>query len=297
MSLYQRFLSIALVAIIALTTACQSGTERDLSLQTNQKAVEVIDLILETYNEINAQTYQDKYHQDLIIILTDPFPADMNMPDKDRQNLDTLLLQRKEAYRNLQLVFELYGELLNDNSRHQREKSHAAMSNSFHAIENMRNVPGKALDKLDDSTKVDMLSQSSNNRKHYLALAEITKAYHAIWLNDLPIWKEMLWAMHKTYSDGLQGIPVEVFNGEKVLELMPKQPYSDTARLVTLYKLQLRNQSSEHIRQIEQQLDAISQLLDILVETNTLLGQRNYEAEEVEFLLNRMDNILKRIDN
>lgn len=287
---------IFLTIVLLTSVQCSHINKRNRLVEvTSGKAIKLVDKTIESYDKIDSITYTEKYNNDFIAIVENT-EADTNaLPDFPRKDFAKELRVRKKAFELLKAIY-LNLKFTNIHRKTLTSNQAKALSNSYKQLGISSKYPDVIKESFEEqASRIKKLSKTNNIKEHLDFIQELTTEYQKTWIEDLNKWKQLSSQIYKNYKTHLENMPVEAYDVDKIKVLLAKEPYTNRQVLVNIYKLQLRQQALNTKNQIEINLDAITEALNLIIKTFDLLAQENCNELQVKNNLMQIDYQLQRI--
>lgn len=276
-------LGLAVALIFAVTfSSCQSDS-KNLKRDSYIAGAEIVENIIQKYENIETENYMARYQDELISILTNTDSFPMN----DFENIVFTAEKDKkiDAFRALKKVYNSYNLATDKNFVANNETPNFLMlaCNSLDSL---------SLDET-QSTKVaeikDYISASRFN--HEVALYELSLVYQQVWEEDSQNWINILNETFGKYSDGLEQVPTWIFDEEKLSKFV-YEPYQGKETLVKIYKLNLKDEAYKQIDKSVNCLKGISKNYEDLNFINMENTKSEPATTEIEYKLDNLMQVL-----
>lgn len=286
--------TILLVLLIMLLTSCGSARMIELSGKASLKGVEVSQQALEVFDLLSQQADIDKLQQDKVKILTHPNPSAMPLPDTKTQDFSKQIVPRIKAYQSLLNTYKAFGLLTDNQFGEKTREAFASLQESYNAIEKLPDLPATVSDKLPEVAKmVSQSIQAKKIKKHNLVLYNLSQLYLTLWNEDQKIWNDYIDLIYNTYASGLNTVDSKRFDIEKI-KSESKEPFSDEAIVVLLYRLNYRNEILKQRNTVKKQLSDFGKALSELNQVHAEIAKTKTNISDVTSLLNSIENMLKQ---
>ncbi len=290
---YGIFLTMALLMCVQ----CSHINKRKRLVEaTAGKAIKLVDKTIDSYNKIDSITYTEKYNNDFIAVVEN-IEADTNaLPDFPRKSFAKELRVRKKAFELLKAIY-LNLKFTDTHRRSLTSNQAKALANSYKQLGISSKYPDVIKQSFEEqANRIKKLSKTNSIEEHLQFIKELTGEYQKTWIEDVSKWKQLSSQIYENYKTHLENMPVDAYDVDKIKVLLAEEPYTDRQVLVNIYKLQLRQQALNTRNQIEINLNAITESLDLVIKTLDLLAQENCNELQVKNNLMQMDYQLKRIN-
>ncbi|NWJ52095.1 MAG: hypothetical protein HXX14_14665 [Bacteroidetes bacterium] len=279
--------------IIILLTSCSSTKIIELSAKVSAEGIEVSQKGLDVYATLSKQADIDKYQQDKIKVLTHPSPAIMALPNTAVQDFSKQLEPRIKAYQSLLSTYQAFNLLTDSKYGDKTKEAVNTLANSYNSIEKLPDLPTSVSSKLPEISKI--LTQAIQAKKikiHNEVLYRLTELYLLLWNNDLKTWNEYLDAIYNTYALGLNSVDSKKFDVKKISQDL-KEPYSDDAVIILIYRLNNRNEIIRQRDVIKKQLSDFGKALSAINKAHSEIAKEKTDISDVVSSLNTIENLLK----
>ncbi len=273
---------ISFIFIIGLNSC--SKTEKNLKRDTYIVGAEIVNNMIKSYQQIEDENFISKYQNELISILTSQdsisiynFSNIVFTPD---------LKQKLTAFRAFKKVYNTYNLLSDKNFNLQNTD-----------LSNFVTIACNSLDSLElteeTSKKVEEIRNyvSASKFSKELVVYELTFVYQQIWLEDSENWVEILNNSYEKYSAGLESVPMDVFDQDK-LEKFVYEPYQGKEMLVKIYKLNLKDEAYKQITKSIEQINFLTDALDELNFINIEFTKQMPANQEIEYKVDNLKEML-----
>ncbi len=271
---------ISIISIISFSSC--NKTEKNLKRDTYIAGAEIIDNIIKTYQEIEEENYISKYQNELISILTSTDSESIY----DFTNIDfTNDYENKlKAFRSLKKVYNTYNLLTDQNFNTDNTDLSNFIVLACNSLDTMEL-------KAEQSTKVTEIIDyvSASNFEQEVAIYELSLVFQEIWIKDSESWKSTLNHIYKQYSEGLEKVPSDIFDENKLTKFV-YEPYQGKETLVKIYKLNLKD---EAFKQVSKSLDKINFLTNIFEDLNFINMEYTKRAPAIDEIEYTIDNIME----
>jgi len=279
--------------IIILLTSCSSTKIIELSAKVSAEGIEVSQKGLDIYATLSKQADIDKYQQDKIKVLTHPSPAIMALPNTVVQDFTKQLEPRIKAYQSLLNTYQEFNLLTDSKYGDKTKEAVNTLANSYNSIEKLPDLPPSVSSKLPEISKI--LTQANQAKKikiHNEALYRLTELYLLLWNDDLKIWNEYIDAIYNTYALALNSVDSKKFDVKKISQDL-KEPYSDDAVIILIYRLNNRNEIIRQRDVIKKQLRDFGKALSAINKAHSEIAKEKTDISDVVSSLNTIENLLK----
>lgn len=279
--------------IIILLTSCSSTKIIELSAKVSAEGIEVSQKGLDVYATLSKQADIDKYQQDKIKVLTHPSPAIMALPNTAVQDFSKQLEPRIKAYQSLLSTYQAFNLLTDSKYGDKTKEAVNTLANSYNSIEKLPDLPTSVSSKLPEISKI--LTQAIQAKKikiHNEVLYRLTELYLLLWNNDLKIWNDYIDSIYNTYSLELNSVDSKKFDVKKISQDL-KEPYSDDAVIILIYRLNNRNEIIRQRDMIKKQLSDFGKALSAINKAHSEIAKEKTDISDVVSSLNTIENLLK----
>lgn len=283
----------AIVFILMLFAACTPKMETDMVKVSSENGILLTDLVIENYNEIDSLTFVDKYYKDLIEVLSSPVPGDIALPDNEKRDFSDEIHKKISAFRALRELYENLNLITN------RERP-LAKPNVRALIRNYKRIAyHKVFEKPEDTLlfndRLRKLERANRIYEHYEMISELSDKYLKLWTDDMPKWQRFIEQMSLEYIKHLEEAPIGIYDAEKIKEKL-KEPYSDDAALIQVYRLKLRQDMIMWKKNMLQRLQFMTQSLQLLRDINAELAKKEPNKTEVERMVEELNHNMQIIN-
>jgi len=279
--------SISLVVV--LLSSCTKNEENKMQEETSKYAIAVSDNIISTYKSIDSLTIEDKFNQDMMEVLSNPFPDSTEAPDKSKQDFGVALNLRIEAFRLLKDVFVKF-HLISDINFDDSESSTDAMMQSYSAIKD------NAKHTITDDGVFNSMKRSDAIGEHSEFIYTITDQFLTVWKNDTAVWNKLIDRIYDDYMLFYASLPAKKFDIEKVKKLTEAEPYSNSVVLVNLYKIKVRKEAEQRKFKLKNNLDLLTKSFEFVTNAFKELSAKDVNQANVVSYLNRTKESLDQMN-
>jgi len=275
---------ISLLILFVFTSSCNTNRPNYIE-QSSQTALHLIDRVLKTYDKIDSLTYQEKYQQDMIEVLSNPVPKDMELPDNKRTDYSVELTKRKQAFSKLRNIF-LKLSVIRSNRPNFKKPDIKALYESY-GVASRDNGLGFVVDTVNYN-----LQKAKKPYEHFAAIRDFTGKYIGQWNADFNNWDGLVDRICSNYVTYINEAPISIYDTEKIKSVIT-EPYKDNAALVQLYRLQLRKNAETNKNAMKQELANISKAIEKLDLLLNELSKKEPNESDLENYLEQMKRNLE----
>ncbi len=274
------------IVLLMSISSCNKVKERKLKNKINDKSVELIQIIIQTYDKVSIQSYVNQNQKEEIGILLSSLSDTLISPDFSKANFANNE-KRKEIFKALKKLYIKYDLLYDKNYNVKGAKIKENVELACKALD------GVELSKEDEKTKSDiLLTVKSTKYDANLVLYNLTEIYVGILERDIKNWKLFIEEMYKTYEKGIKEIPSSVFDKEKVNQLVNK-PYKDEDIIINFYKLKLRDDANKKKKRFIEMLSKTYLAFETLNRLNAEDTKKNKSVFKTKKLY---ENMVENVD-
>ncbi len=270
---------ILFIFIIGLNSC--SDDEKNLKRDTYIVGAEIVDNMIKNYQQVEEGNFISKYQNELISILTSTDSV-VSLYDFSNTVFTADMKQKVTAFRALKKVYNTCN-LLSDNNFNLQNTDLANFvtiaCNSLDSLELSEDV-GTKVEEIRNYVMASKFSQE-------LAIYELTLVYQEVWVVDSENWIEILNSSYDKYSAGLESVPMDVFNQDK-LEKFVYEPYQGKEMIVKIYKLNLKDEAYKQISESIEKIDFLTEAIDELNFINTEFTKEIPANQDIEY---KLDNL------
>ncbi len=280
--------------IIVLLTSCASTKIIELGGKASTKGTEVSQKALDIFTLLSQQADIDKSQQDKVKVLTNPEPATMTLPDTKAHDFSIQLASRVKAYQSLLNTYKAFTLLTDSKYGDKTQEAVTALKESFDAIEKLPNIPTSVWAKLQEVSKmITQAIQAKKIKAHNEILSSLTSIYILLWDEDQKIWNDYIDRVYDDYSKGLNTVKSNRFDAKKISE-DSKEPYSDEATVILMYRLDKRDEIVKQKNELKKQLSDFGKALKELNKAHVEISKSETDISDVTKTLNTIENLLKQ---
>jgi len=279
--------------LLFLLTSCASSKIIELGGKASIKGEEVSQKAIDIYTTLGNQTGIDKFQQDKVKILTNPNPAGMTLPDSRAQDFSKQIEPRIKACKSLMNVYKKFALLTDSRFSDKTQEAESALQDSYNAIEKLPDLPEAVKSKLPEVSKI--VSQSIQARKvraHNEILYNLSQLYLTLWNADLPTWNDYIDRVYDDYAKGLNTVDPKRYNAKKISQEI-KEPFSDDATVVLMYRLRNRDEIMKQKNELKKQLSDFGKALEELTKMHSEIAKEKADLPNITSSINKIEEILK----
>ncbi|MDR0801391.1 hypothetical protein [Fluviicola sp.] len=291
-TLQQKIKHLSKLLIVLLLSSCASTKIIELGGKAATTGAEVSQKALDIFTILSQQADIDKSQQDKIKILTHPSPATMTLPDTKTQDFSNQLSARVKAYQNLLNTYKVFTLLTDNKYSDKTQEAVSALQESYNSIEKLPNLPTTVSEKLPEVSKlITQAIQAKKIKAHNQILFSLTQLYIKLWDEDQKIWNDYLDRIYDDYSTGLNTVDSKRYDSKKISELS-KEPYSDEATIILMYRLEKRDEITRQKNAIKKQLNDFGKSLKELNKVHAEISKSKTDISDVTKMINSIENLL-----
>jgi len=276
-------ISILFIFIIGLNSC--SKDEKNLKRDTYIVGAEIVDNMIKNYQEIEEGNFISKYQDELISILTSTDSV-VSLYDFSNTVFTADMKQKINAFRALKKVYNTCNLLSDKNFNLQNTDLSNFVTIACNSLDSLE-LSDETIIKVDEIRNYVMASKFSQE----LAVYELTLVYQEVWNTDSENWIEILNSSYDKYSAGLESVPMEVFNQDK-LEKFVYEPYQGKEMLVKIYKLNLKDEAYKQINETTEKISFLTDAMEDMTFINTEFTKEIPANQAIEYKLDNLKEIL-----
>ena len=280
----QLTITLILLSFIVLSFTSCLQKQRKLKTETYIAGAEVIDRMIYMYQDIEEANFTRQYQSELISILTaeDTISIYNNFQNNFTEDLDKKLA----AFRALKKVYQTYNLLSDKNFNLKNSKLTHFITIACQSVDSLtydEEILAQSIEIQEyvNSTKID---QS-------LVIYKLTGIYVKLWEKDAKNWEQILDKAYLDYSTGLEQVPVNAFDEEKLTKFVYK-PYKGKNTLVKIYKLNLKEEAYKQKTETVNKIDNLSLLFEKINSINLEYTKKIPEEGDIEYKIDKINEIL-----
>ncbi len=278
---------VMVLLLFAIMASCNNKTNKNQNIQSSENGIKLSKKLVQVYENLDSILNAQNYQKELIKILNDVSPETYIMKvDQGNKEKEVDHHYKLNAFRSLEKVFTAYNLQLDPN-----------ISTQTSDLKEKINMACDALDSINLSEtlkiKKDKIKINSNNNKFKVeeAIFLLTNIYAEFWNEEGQKWIVFLESNHEVVKKGIESISVNAFNTEKIKDLVD-EPYANGAVLANLYKLKLIKENQQFTKDLENNINAISDAFNVLIQIQGELMKRTRNELKIQELNNSMELLL-----
>jgi len=280
--------------VLLLLTSCSSSK---LLLQTGAQAskdgILVCQKGVDTYTLLSQQQAIDQSQQQIILILSVPNPAAINLAENKASPIAKEIAPRINAYKSLLSVYQVFGLLTGSDEPGDTKAAEDALTASYNNIKQLPDLSASVSGFISTAGSAIMKQiQSGSVKKHNEALYELTKAYLALWNDEMPVWQKYLGLVYNRYANQLRTNPAAVYDMAKVKEALT-EPYTGDAVILELFRVKQINDVTQQKAAVEKQLTDFGKALTLLNQAHLDLSKDASVTSDASNTLNTLETLLQ----
>ncbi|MEW5677180.1 hypothetical protein ABGT15_12775 [Flavobacterium enshiense] len=280
--------------IVFLLTSCSSTKMLDLGGKASVKGTEVSQKAIDIYGLLSQQADIDKSQQDKIKVLTNKKPSEMVLPDSKVADFSEQLKPRIDAYEKLLNTYKAFTLLTDSSYGDMTQEATSALQDSYNSIQTFSDIPESVSSKLPEIAK--MISQEIQVKKikeHNKILYSLTTVYTMLWDKDQKTWNDYIDLIYNNYAQGLNTVDSKKYDAKMISETM-KEPYSDEATVILMYRLEKRDEIIKKRNDLKKQLNDFGKALKELNKAHLEISKSKTDPSDVTKMMNTIENLLKQ---
>ncbi|MCD0467859.1 hypothetical protein [Flavobacterium sp. ENC] len=282
-----------IILLVLFLTSCSSSKIIELGNATAAKGMDVSQKAQGIYATLSEQSAIDKSQQDEVKVLTHPSPSTMALPDTKAPDFSRQLQPRIQAYQNLFEVYKAFSLLTDPKYSDKTKEAMTALQDSYDAIEKMPDLPSDVKTKLPNVLKMaGEAVQAKEVKKNNEILYVLSEVYLELWNADKPTWNDYIDLIYNSYAEGLNTVDSKRYDVSKISQ-SNSGPYSDSATIILMYRLQNRDDIMKQKNDLKKQLDAFGQALQELTKAHAEIARQSTDISAVISSLNKIEELLK----
>jgi hypothetical protein len=270
-----KFLFLIITVFFVISSCVQN--KRNLKSETYKAGIEIIDQIISTYRQMSDVSYTSKYNQQLVSILTD-----IEYINKDGISFVSDAMEKIIAFETLKKVYMKYDLISDKNFTPKTAGIDQAVLSSCDALDSLA-VSDEISTQLAIITDYILASSYDEN----LVLQGLTEQYLIMWQKDVAYWQLLLSKAYTDYSEGIDNIPYEKFDEEKLSKFV-YEPYSGKEVMVNIYKLSLKDEAFKDKETISSKLNDLSWGLENINLINSEYSKKVQDAVYIEVTIDKV---------
>jgi len=284
---------IVFLLIPLFLLSCASGRMIELGSQASRAGMEVCNDALDVYATLSEQQEKDKLYQDRLKILLNPDPASMTLPDSETTDFSEQIEPRREAYKSLLNTYRVFNLLTDKEYGNKNEEALATLQNSYNSIAGLPDLPGEVSSRLPEiAGYLSEAFQAKKVRKHNKALYPLSEAYLVLWQEDSEIWIDYLNRIYDDYARGLNQVSPNRYDPEAIARDLDL-PYSDSAVLLMMYRLELRNDIKKEKNNIIKEIADVEKALAELTHAHSEISKDKPSITDIISTLDKIEAIVE----
>ncbi|PZU88631.1 MAG: hypothetical protein DI529_05385 [Chryseobacterium sp.] len=279
--------------LILILTSCASSKIIELGGKASTEGVDVSQKAIDVYSTLSNQRDIDKSQQDKVKVLTNPKPETMNLPNTDSRDFSIQLEPRINAYKSLLKVYKAFALLTDNKYSDKTQEAVNALQDSYNSIDKLPDLSSTVSEKLPSVAKlITEAIQAKQIKKHNEILYGLSQAYLALWNADKPTWNEYIDRIYNDYSEELNTVVSKRYDAKKISQ-DNKEPYSDEAIIILMYRLRNRDEIAKQRDDIKKQLNDFGKALEELSRVHSEIAKQKTDVSIVISSINKIEELLK----
>ncbi len=274
------FLSLIMVS-------CNNKVGKNQTVNYSENGIKLSSKLVSVNEDLDSIIDAQDFQKELIKILNDVSPETYIMKvGQDKKENQMEHFYTLNAFRSLEKVFIAYNLQLDAN-----------ISTQASDLKDKINVACNALDSVNLSETLKLNNEkiklivNSNKFRVDETIFQLTNLYSQFWGDEGQKWIAFLETNHETIRKGIESISVTAFNTEKIKDLVD-EPYANGAVLANLYKLKLIKENQQFTKDLENNINAISDAFNVMLQIQGELMKRTRSETKIQELNSSLELLL-----
>lgn len=269
-------LILIIFSLIFILSSCVED-KRNLKSENYKAGIEVIDQIIDSYSQMSDVSFTAKYNQQLVSILSDSKAITYEGICFSDDAMNKII-----AFESLKKVYTKYNLITDKNFTSKTAHIAEAIFASCNALDSL-----DINDEISDQLTIISEYVSASSFDENIAIHGLTEQYLTVWQKDVTFWKLLLNKSYSDYSDGIDEIPAEIFDEEKLSKFV-YEPYSTKDVMVEIYKLNLKDEAYKEKETVSQKLDDIKWGFENINLVNSEYTKKAQDLTYVEDIIDKV---------